>query len=157
MFPKNTKNQVLFSIVIVIFLICGAIFLFLKGNFVTPFSTSATAQKQEYEQQKAIARQKYGDVTSSESSQKKASSESTSSSSTKQTSSSETTKNTADEDSESNTNYTTYIVKSGDTLSAIATKYNLTVDELSKLNDLESKVISVGQALKVPVTQNQTE
>ena len=46
----------------------------------------------------------------------------------------------------------TYIVKKGDTLGGIAIKYNVSVDELVKLNKLKSKneIIKVGQALKLP-------
>jgi len=47
----------------------------------------------------------------------------------------------------------TYTVKSGDTLSAIAKKYNTTVDALVQLNGIKNKnVISVGQVLKVTAT-----
>ena len=42
-----------------------------------------------------------------------------------------------------------YTVKSGDTLYAIANKYNMSVDELKKLNSLTSNVLSIGQKLKV--------
>ena len=42
-----------------------------------------------------------------------------------------------------------YVVKSGDTLYAIASKYNLTVDELKKINNLTSNTLSIGQKLKV--------
>ena len=46
----------------------------------------------------------------------------------------------------------TYIVKKGDTLGGIAIKYNVSVDELVKLNKLknENEIIKVGQALKLP-------
>ncbi len=44
----------------------------------------------------------------------------------------------------------TYIVKSGDSLYSIAQKYNTTVDELKKLNDLTSNLLSIGQSLKIP-------
>lgn len=43
----------------------------------------------------------------------------------------------------------TYIVKSGDTLWSIARENNLTVDELKKLNNLNSNLLSVGQELIV--------
>lgn len=44
----------------------------------------------------------------------------------------------------------TYIVKSGDSLYSIAQKYNTTVDELKKLNNLTSNLLSIGQSLKLP-------
>ncbi|QWC22493.1 LysM peptidoglycan-binding domain-containing protein [Bacillus haikouensis] len=46
----------------------------------------------------------------------------------------------------------TYKVKSGDTLSAIARKYGTTVNSLKKLNNLKSDRIYVGQVLKVTGT-----
>lgn len=42
-----------------------------------------------------------------------------------------------------------YVVQKGDTLEKIAEKYNLSIVELKKLNDLKSSKISVGQKLKV--------
>ncbi len=42
-----------------------------------------------------------------------------------------------------------YIVKSGDTLYSIARKYNMTVDELKKLNNLSNNTLSIGQRLKI--------
>ena len=43
-----------------------------------------------------------------------------------------------------------YQVKAGDTLYNIAKKYNISVNELKGLNDLESDELSVGQILKGP-------
>lgn len=46
---------------------------------------------------------------------------------------------------------TTYVVKEGDTLGAIALEFDLTVEELVKANDLESAdFIRVGQTLTIP-------
>ena len=42
-----------------------------------------------------------------------------------------------------------YIVKSGDTLSQIAQKYNTTVQKIKDLNNLKSNIIYVGQKLKL--------
>ena len=44
----------------------------------------------------------------------------------------------------------TYVVKSGDSLWAIANKYATTVNELKALNNLTSNNLSIGQVLKVP-------
>ena len=48
----------------------------------------------------------------------------------------------------------TYVVGKGDTLYGIARKYNVTVDDIKKLNNLSSNVLSVGQILKIPVQNN---
>ncbi len=47
-----------------------------------------------------------------------------------------------------------YIVKPGDTLYAIASRYDTTVDEIKRLNNLSSNVLTVGQVLNIP-TANQ--
>jgi LysM repeat protein len=44
---------------------------------------------------------------------------------------------------------TYYIVKSGDSLYRIANQHNMTIDELRRLNNLESDIINVGQRLTV--------
>lgn len=49
---------------------------------------------------------------------------------------------------------TTYIVKSGDSLYSIAKKYNTTVNELMKYNNLTSNLLSIGQVLKIPATDS---
>ena len=55
----------------------------------------------------------------------------------------------------SNTGTTnTYVVKSGESLYSIARKYNTTVDELKKLNNLSSNVLSIGQVLKIPSSES---
>jgi len=43
----------------------------------------------------------------------------------------------------------TYTVKAGDTLYGIASKYNMTVDDLKALNGLSSNLLSIGQILLV--------
>ena len=45
----------------------------------------------------------------------------------------------------------TYKVIKGDTLYSIAQKLDTTVDELKKINNLTSNILSVGQILKIPV------
>ena len=42
-----------------------------------------------------------------------------------------------------------YIVKKGDNLWSVASKYNTTVDNLKKLNNLSSNILSIGQVLLV--------
>ncbi len=50
-------------------------------------------------------------------------------------------------------NENTYVVKKGDTLGGIAIKYNISEDELAKLNNIKDKnIIKVGQVLKLPLT-----
>jgi len=53
---------------------------------------------------------------------------------------------------ESPIGYITYTVQKGDSLYQIAKKYNTTVDELKKINNLNSTLLSIGQQLKVPST-----
>lgn len=57
--------------------------------------------------------------------------------------------NTYNNQAVSNSQSTTYKVVSGDTLSKIANKFNLTVASLKSMNDLTSDLIYVGQELKV--------
>lgn len=49
------------------------------------------------------------------------------------------------------TNYINYTVKSGDTLYAIASRYNTTVNEIKSINNLSSNFLNIGQVLKIPV------
>jgi LysM repeat protein len=48
------------------------------------------------------------------------------------------------------TDFITYTVKSGDNLYAIARTYNTTIDEIMRLNNLTSTLLSLGQQLKIP-------
>lgn len=48
--------------------------------------------------------------------------------------------------------YQNYYVTKGDNLYAIAREYNTTVQELMKINNLTSNLLSLGQVLKVPTT-----
>lgn len=50
-----------------------------------------------------------------------------------------------------------YVVKSGDTLYAIAQKYNTTVNKLLEYNNLNSSLLSIGQKLKIPPSQKDIE
>ncbi len=60
----------------------------------------------------------------------------------------------SDETIETNEDYILYTVKSGDNLYQIAIKYNTTVDEIKKLNNLSSNLLSIGQSLKIPNVSN---
>ena len=51
-------------------------------------------------------------------------------------------------------NYINYIVVKGDSLYAIARKYNTTVDEIKRLNNLSSNLLSIGQILKISSDSN---
>lgn len=50
-----------------------------------------------------------------------------------------------------------YIVKAGDSLYSIASRYNTTVSEIKRLNNLKSDELSIGQRLKLPVTTSTGE
>lgn len=44
----------------------------------------------------------------------------------------------------------TYTVQKGDNLYSISNKYNTSVDELKKINNLSTNIIQIGQVLKIP-------
>lgn len=50
--------------------------------------------------------------------------------------------------------YTTYTIKSGDTLYSIANKYNTTVSEIMDYNNLKTNLLSIGQQIKIPSTSS---
>lgn len=50
-------------------------------------------------------------------------------------------------------NESVYTVKSGDSLYKIANNYNTTVDEIKRLNNLSTNLLSIGQVLKLPAKQ----
>ncbi len=50
-----------------------------------------------------------------------------------------------------------YVVKPGDTLYNIAIKYNTTVNDIKRLNNLVSDELTIGQKLKLPVTKVEGE
>ena len=50
----------------------------------------------------------------------------------------------------SNEQYTIYKVAKGDSLYQIAQKYNITVNDIKKINNLTSNSLSIGQELKIP-------
>ena len=51
---------------------------------------------------------------------------------------------------DSSNEYDTYLVKSGDSLWSIASKYGTTVDKLKDINNLNSNLLSIGMKLLVP-------
>lgn len=51
----------------------------------------------------------------------------------------------------SNSSYAVYKVQEGATLSAIATAYGVTVNDIKKANNLKSDFLRIGQELKIPV------
>lgn len=59
--------------------------------------------------------------------------------------------------SESGITSNAYTVKSGDSLWSIARKYNTTVSEIQKLNQLSSPLLQVGQVLKLPGSTSSSE
>lgn len=50
-------------------------------------------------------------------------------------------------------NESVYTVKSGDSLYKVAQNYNTTVDEIKRLNNLSTNLLSIGQVLKLPEKQ----
>ncbi len=51
---------------------------------------------------------------------------------------------------EENSAYKSYTVSKGDTLYSIAKRFNVSVEELKKLNNINNNLISLGQILKIP-------
>ncbi|MBQ9024129.1 MAG: LysM peptidoglycan-binding domain-containing protein [Bacilli bacterium] len=49
-----------------------------------------------------------------------------------------------------------YIVQKGDSLYSISNKYNITVNELKKINNLTNNNLQIGQKLNIPTSNNQT-
>lgn len=63
----------------------------------------------------------------------------------------------SDEITKPETTYKNYVVQKGDSLYLIATKNNTTVDEIKKINNLTSNMLSIGQILKLPSEVKQEE
>ncbi len=54
-------------------------------------------------------------------------------------------------------NYINYTVKAGDSLWKISQNYDVSVDELKRINNLMSNLLSIGQVLKIPTTNNSND
>jgi LysM repeat protein len=52
-----------------------------------------------------------------------------------------------------NLKYIPYLVKKGDTLYSIAKKYEVSLEEIKKINNLQDNNISIGQILKIPTNK----
>ena len=55
-----------------------------------------------------------------------------------------------------NTNYINYMVVKGDNLYNLARKYNTSVEEIKRINNLKSNDLSVGETLKIPNANSNT-
>ena len=60
----------------------------------------------------------------------------------------------SDNSSVKNTGEINYIVQKGDNLWTIANKYDTTIDDIKKLNNLKSNTLQIGQVLKIPGSTN---
>lgn len=58
--------------------------------------------------------------------------------------------------SEENDNETLYVVKAGDSLYSIASKYDTTVSDIMKLNNLKTNLLNIGMVLKIPTSSSIT-
>ena len=47
-----------------------------------------------------------------------------------------------------------YVVQKGDNLYTIANKYDITIDDIKKLNNLSTNILQIGQVLKIPGSTN---
>lgn len=59
-----------------------------------------------------------------------------------------------DNSSVKNTGEINYVVQKGDNLWTIANKYDTTIDDIKKLNNLKSNTLQIGQVLKIPGSTN---
>lgn len=57
---------------------------------------------------------------------------------------------------ETETDYGEYVVKSGDTLYAIAKKFNTSVDNLKSINNTVTDSLAIGQIIKVPTQESES-
>lgn len=59
-------------------------------------------------------------------------------------------KKEASNNGNTNENSSTYTVKSGDTLYSISNKFNKSVDEIKRVNNLDNNLLTIGQILQIP-------
>lgn len=112
----------------------------IKSRVINTFGDSAKYQKEEYEKQKALAAKKYGPVKQSSQTSKK-----------EAVSSQKKSSASSLKESKEETEYVTYTVRSGDSLTEIATRYGTSVQELIKINDLsDTGRVAAGEVLKIP-------
>ena len=52
-------------------------------------------------------------------------------------------------------NYLDYVVKKGDSLYSIASKYNTSVSDIMKINNLNTSLLNIGMVLKIPVKSSE--
>ena len=57
------------------------------------------------------------------------------------------------EEEQQNTEFTEYIVKRGDSLYSISRTYGIPVDEIMKFNNLNTNLLSIGQIIRIPISQ----
>ena len=63
--------------------------------------------------------------------------------------------NIPNKEPEENKNFISYTVQKGDNLYQIGNKYNVTINKLKELNNLSSNILSIGQILKIPVSNDE--
>lgn len=56
---------------------------------------------------------------------------------------------------QTSSNYLDYVVKKGDSLYSIASKYNTSVSDIMKINNLNTSLLNIGMVLKIPVKSSE--
>ena len=63
--------------------------------------------------------------------------------------------NLPNKETEENKNIITYTVQKGDNLYQIGNKYNISTDKIKELNNLTGNLLSIGQILKIPISNEE--